>query len=218
MRLHRQGDRTHIPTVGPRGRQKCLREPRASSSIGLACALRCVCCFGQQRRLLGGRRALHLRRDCDRGDRGLRRLPECWWRPEPGHPAPLFGNWWLREPGHLAPLFADMSAGDATAAAAAAQAAQAVLDTSESYRRSDVLRTLIQKPDIFRPETREQEVEQWSEWKHTMRNYLSVVDSKMLDDMETIEAVPARASTIKGMEPAVRKRSIELYAILLSFV
>eukprot|EP00439_Symbiodinium_sp_Y106_P069978 s148_g12.t1 len=95
-----------------------------------------------------------------------------------------------------------MSAGDATAAAAAAQAAQAVLDTSESYRRSDVLRTLIQKPDIFRPETREQEVEQWSEWKHTMRNYLSVVDSKMLDDMETIEAVPARASTIKGMEPA----------------
>ena len=93
-----------------------------------------------------------------------------------------------------------------------------MLDTSESYRRSDVLRTLIQKPDIFRPETREQEVEQWSEWKHTMRNYLSVVDSKMLDDMETIEAVPARASTIKGMEPAVRKRSIELYAILLSFV
>ena len=111
-----------------------------------------------------------------------------------------------------------MSAGAATAAAAAAEAARAVLDTSESYRRSDVLRTLIQKPDIFMPETREQEVEQWSEWKHTMRNYLAVVDSKMLDDLETIEANPGRASVVEGMDPAVRKRSVELYAILLSFV
>ena len=76
----------------------------------------------------------------------------------------------------------------------------------------------MQKPDIFRRETREQEVEQWSKWKHTVRNYLSVVDSKMLDDMDTIEATPTRAPTVEGMEPAARKRSIELYAILLSFV
>ena len=89
----------------------------------------------------------------DRGDPGRRRLYECWWWQEPGHVAPLFRRWWLQEPGHFAPLLVDMSAGAATAAAAAAQAAQAVLDTSESYRRSDVLRTLIQKPDIFRPET-----------------------------------------------------------------
>ncbi|CAE7436535.1 unnamed protein product [Symbiodinium sp. CCMP2592] len=111
-----------------------------------------------------------------------------------------------------------MSAGAATAAAAAAQAAQAVLETSESYRRSDVLRTLIQKPDVFRPDTREQEVEQWSEWKHMIKNYLSVVDTKMLEDMETIEKSPTRPSTVDGMDAAVRKRSIELYAILLSFV
>ncbi|CAE7226124.1 unnamed protein product [Symbiodinium sp. CCMP2592] len=76
----------------------------------------------------------------------------------------------------------------------------AVLDTSESYRRSDVLRTLIQKPDIFRPETREQEVEQWSEWKHMIKNCLSVADTKMLEDMETIEATPTWPSTVDGMD------------------
>ena len=71
-----------------------------------------------------------------------------------------------------------MAAGAATAAAAASQAAAAVLTTTEAFRRTDLLRTLVQKPDVYKPTTRDQEIETWSDWKHGLKNYLSVVDAK----------------------------------------
>ncbi|CAE7641833.1 unnamed protein product, partial [Symbiodinium microadriaticum] len=46
-----------------------------------------------------------------------------------------------------------MAAGAATAAAAASQAAAAVLSTTEAFRRTDLLRTLVQKPDVYKPTT-----------------------------------------------------------------
>ena len=111
-----------------------------------------------------------------------------------------------------------MAAGAATAAAAASQAAAAVLTTTEAFRRTDLLRTLVQKPDVYKPTTRDQEIETWSDWKHGLKNYLSVVDTKYVEEMEVIESDPSRPSTISTMADDTKRRARELYSILVSFM
>ena len=60
-----------------------------------------------------------------------------------------------------------LSATGATMAAeAASRAAAAVLNTTEAFRRTDLLRTLVQKPNVSKPTTKDQEIEAWSDWKH----------------------------------------------------
>ena len=115
-----------------------------------------------------------------------------------------------------APL--SMAAGAATAAAAASQAAAAVLSTTEQFRRTDLLRTLVQKPDVYKPATRDQEIESWSDWKHGLKNYLSVVDAKYVEEMEVIESDPSRPSSISTMADDTKRRARELYSILVSFM
>ncbi|CAE7214402.1 unnamed protein product, partial [Symbiodinium microadriaticum] len=111
-----------------------------------------------------------------------------------------------------------MAAGAATAAAAASQAAAAVLTIIEAFRRTDLLRTLVQKPDVYKPTTRDQEIETWSDWKHGLKNYLSVVDAKYVEEMEVIESDPSRPSTISTMADDTKRRARELYSILVSFM
>ena len=111
-----------------------------------------------------------------------------------------------------------MAAGAATAAAAASQAAAAVLSTTEQFRRTDLLRTLVQKPDVYKPTTRDQEIESWSDWKHGLKNYLSVVDAKYVEEMEVIESDPSRPSSISTMADDTKRRARELYSILVSFM
>ncbi|CAE7035083.1 unnamed protein product [Symbiodinium sp. CCMP2592] len=110
----------------------------------------------------------------------------------------------------------------------------AVLETPESYRRSDVLRTLIQKPDIFRPDTREQEVEdmetierqgpqQWMEWTlRCARLHRALCHSAFLCEAETGKACERgslqqwfEARRVLGeMQPATRQRQLALMSQL----
>ena len=106
----------------------------------------------------------------------------------------------------------------AQAATAAAQAAQQVLETSESMRRTDLLRSLVQKPDVFRPETRDAEVDGWTEWKFGMRNYLGVIDPGFIVNLDKVERQPNRPIDMGTIDAAAGRRSLELYAILQSFV
>ena len=89
----------------------------------------------------------------------------------------------------------------AQAAQAAGQAAEASQQTAQASRqmleatenlRSDLLRSLIQKPDVFKPETRDSEVEGWLEWRHGMVNYLGTVDPGFVNDLTEVEANPTR--------------------------
>ena len=104
------------------------------------------------------------------------------------------------------------------AAAAASQAAnvaaQAVLESAEQMRRSDLLRSLVQKPDIFKPETREL----WAEWRHGMRNYLGIIDQNFITELDEIETHPSRRPDLATMQLSTSRRSRELYSILQSFL
>ncbi|CAE7626085.1 unnamed protein product, partial [Symbiodinium microadriaticum] len=87
-----------------------------------------------------------------------------------------------------------------------------------AFRRTDLLRTLVQKPDVYKPTTRDQEIESWSDWKHGLKNYLSVVDAKYVEEMEVIESDPSRPSSISTMADDTKRRARELYSILVSFM
>ena len=94
------------------------------------------------------------------------------------------------------------AASAAQAAQAAVQASQQVLESTEALRRSDLLRSLIQKPDVFKPETRESEVDGWTEWRHGMMNYLGVIDPGFIKDLAEVEANPTRTPDMSGMDGA----------------
>ena len=106
----------------------------------------------------------------------------------------------------------------ASASQAANVAAQAVLESAEQMRRSDLLRTLVQKPDVFKPETREAEVELWAEWRHGMRNYLGIIDQNFITELDEIETHPSRRPDLATMQLSTSRRSRELYSILQSFL
>ncbi|CAE7764399.1 unnamed protein product [Symbiodinium sp. CCMP2592] len=76
----------------------------------------------------------------------------------------------------------------AQAAAQATEAAQAVMASAHEARRIEALSRFIQEPDMYKPDTREQEIDQWTDWRHVMRNYLGVIDANYLTEMDEVEA------------------------------
>ena len=107
----------------------------------------------------------------------------------------------------------------AQAAAQATQAAEAVMASAHEARRIEALSRFIQKPDMYRPDTREQEIDQWVDWRHVMRNYLGVIDSNYLVEMDLVEAAThEEAGLDAARHPDAARRSRELYAILASFM
>ena len=107
----------------------------------------------------------------------------------------------------------------AQAAAQATQAAEAVMASAHEARRIEALSRFIQKPDMYRPDTREQEIDQWVDWRHVMRNYLGVIDSNYLAEMDLVEAATHEEAALDAARhPDAARRSRELYAILASFM
>ncbi|CAE7197298.1 RE1 [Symbiodinium sp. CCMP2592] len=91
----------------------------------------------------------------------------------------------------------------AQAAAQATEAAQAVMASAHEARRIEALSRFFQKPDMYKPDTREQEIDQWTDWRH----------------MDTVEARTNEEANLNATtHPDAARRSRELYAILASFI
>ncbi|CAE7315730.1 unnamed protein product [Symbiodinium natans] len=106
----------------------------------------------------------------------------------------------------------------AQAAERATAAAEAVMRSANEQRRLESLSRIIQKPDMYKPETREQEIDQWMEWRHVMRNYLGVVDHQFLEELDVFEGNASNEVVLSTLNDGAKMRSRELYAILQSFV
>ena len=107
---------------------------------------------------------------------------------------------------------------DETAELAATRAAEQVAAAASLQRRHDQLIRLVQKPDLYRPETRDQETEQWMDWRFAFVSYLGVVDAQFAAEIERVESTANEEKLMATMAEATQVRSRELYAILLSFV
>ena len=90
--------------------------------------------------------------------------------------------------------------------------------SANEQRRLESLSRIIQKPDMYKPETREQEIDQWMEWRHVMRNYLGVVDHQFLEELDVFEGNASNEVVLSTLNDGAKMRSRELYAILQSFV
>ena len=91
--------------------------------------------------------------------------------------------------------------------------------SAHEARRIEALSRFIQKPDMYKPDTREQEIDQWTDWRHVMRNYLGVIDANYLTEMDVVEARTNEEAVLNAAtHPDAARRSRELYAILASFM
>ncbi|CAE7264821.1 unnamed protein product, partial [Symbiodinium sp. CCMP2456] len=100
----------------------------------------------------------------------------------------------------------------------AATTAEQVAANATQQRRSEQLARLVQRPDIYKPETRDQETDQWVDWRFAFVSYLGVIDSKFVEELEWVEAQSSEEKLMEKMDSDTQMRSRELYAILLSFV
>ena len=42
----------------------------------------------------------------------------------------------------------------------------------------------IKAPEVFKPETRSDELQKWEDWKFSLENFVGVIDGEMLRDMK----------------------------------
>ena len=113
---------------------------------------------------------------------------------------------------------AALAAAGGTVEQAARAAAEQVATAASQQRRNEQLARLVQKPDLYKPETRDQETDQWADWRFSFVSYLGVVDSKFVEEIEWVEAHASTEKAMVNMDPSTQGRARELYAVLLSFV
>ena len=101
----------------------------------------------------------------------------------------------------------------------AAQAAESARQAAESCANKsgtqNNLYKVVDKPTVFSPKTRDEELAAWPDWKFGLMNYLSgVVDTKYREELEYIER--HSDTEIKNEELAsegTRARSEQLFVI-----
>ena len=81
----------------------------------------------------------------------------------------------------------------------------------------DLLRILA-KPDVFKPETRQEEVDRWPDFKFQLQNLLVAMDPAYADELEEVEARGAGEIDVGRMEANTLARSRRLYTLLGSYV
>ena len=77
---------------------------------------------------------------------------------------------------------------------------------------------LIQKPAVFSPENREQELSQWKDWFWSLRQYLAVVDGKFQEDINLILKDLDKPIDFDTLESGKQSRSQFLYSFLSSLI
>ena len=87
----------------------------------------------------------------------------------------------------------------------------------EMAEPKDLLRILA-KPNVFKPETRQEEVDRWPDFKFQLQNLLVAMDPAYADELEEVEARGAGEIDVGRMEANTLARSRRLYTLLGSYV
>ena len=105
----------------------------------------------------------------------------------------------------------------AESAAAAAQAAQALLsrqagDESRSWWK------LLPKPQVFDHSTRESEISSWKEWSWSFEQYIASVDGRFAEDIQNMRSHLDREVDPVDFSESEKQRNTFLYSLLSSLV
>ena len=77
---------------------------------------------------------------------------------------------------------------------------------------------LLPRPDIFRPQTREDEIAQFGEWKWSFKQYVRAIDSNMSKAMDEVEMQLNEETSLVEMTPEAEEQAQKLYALLTGMV
>lgn len=95
---------------------------------------------------------------------------------------------------------------------------QQVTTRDENRGLAGALYKLLKPPEVWKPETREQEHATWQEFSFALRAYLTAPDEKFSGDFKSLEGRYEILVKMNEMEENTRKRGTVLYAILTSLV
>ena len=76
----------------------------------------------------------------------------------------------------------------------------------------------LKSPDLFKPENREAELKQWSEWKFAFLNYVKGIDPTMANDMDVVEKNMDGDYTFDDMLDETKGRAVRLFSLLTSYL
>ena len=120
----------------------------------------------------------------------------------------------------LAMLMAQMR--DAVVHAAnAAQNSATALEAMRQERQGDGVRGIdlakvLNKPERFPANTRDEELAMWRTWSWNFLQWLSAIDADYIGDINTIKGALDVPVAMTDMTSATRTRSLQLYSILAS--
>ena len=84
----------------------------------------------------------------------------------------------------------------------------ALTQSSSSWSRH------MKTPDIFKPDTRDNEIKQWSDWKFSFVNYIKGIDARMAASMDLVEENLNGDFRLSDMTD----ETVRLYGVLTSYL
>ena len=76
----------------------------------------------------------------------------------------------------------------------------------------------VKTPDIFKPDTRDQELKQWNDWKFSFVNYVKSIEPSMVDSMKMVGENLNADYNFEDMTDATKSMAVRLYAVLISYL
>ena len=76
----------------------------------------------------------------------------------------------------------------------------------------------VKTPDIFKPDTRDQELKQWNDWKFGFINYVKSIEPNMANSMKMVEDNLNGDFNVDDMTDETKAMAVRLYAVLTSYL
>ena len=76
----------------------------------------------------------------------------------------------------------------------------------------------LKPPDVFKPDSRDNELKLWGDWKFAFLNYIKGIDPTMANDMDQVERDLDASYELDDMTDETKGRSVRLYSLLTSYL
>ena len=94
---------------------------------------------------------------------------------------------------------------------------QEAIEASKTKKEEVQWRKLIKTPDVFGPSTAKEERDQFPDWKHKMKTWLSAVEPELAEDLNKVESARDTPFPMADFSPRTKERSVKFYSILASY-
>ena len=76
----------------------------------------------------------------------------------------------------------------------------------------------LKAPDVFKPDSRDNELKLWGDWKFSLMNYIKGIDPTMANDMDLVERDLEANYDMDDMTDETKGRAVRFYSLLTSYL